>query len=518
MRCRTLARQLRLQGAQVLFLCRSQPGDLIALLEQEFRVLALPEKPLVSCEGLKGRELYAAWLGCSQNQDAEDCLTALASAGVCTADWLVSDHYGLDASWEVQLSSELAGVKGTPKLLAIDDLADRPHQADLLLDQNFFGEATEHRYEALLPPQCRQLLGPHYALLGMEYAQLHSLVPKRTELRRVLVFFGGVDPDNLTGRTLEALMAPELAHLAVDVVVGRQSPHLQSVADRVIERPLTTLHTPLQSLAGLISRADLAIGAGGATTWERACLALPSLVVATTANQVSFVEALHSAGHLQLLGEAATVTSQQIRSVLLARIAGPIPEDAGGHLTDGRGASRLALAMLGKQIPISLRRADPGDEALLLRWANDPHVRASSFSPNSIAPSDHHEWFRQGLAKLNRLMFVAMMADGCPIGQIRFDRQPCPATDGSFVATVDLSLDRCARGFGLAADVVRLGLQAMGQIWGSDVEAVAEVLKTNAASNACFKRAGFVQEPILPLTSLSPAVNRWRFRQDASRS
>ena len=254
-RCRTLARHLQCRGAEVLFLCRRLAGDLITLLEQEFRVLALPELPLGLCDGLEGRELYGAWLGCSQIQDADDCLTALTSSGVCSADWLLVDHYGLDTSWESQLLNALAGDKGTPKLMAIDDLADRPHQADLLLDQNFFGPVTDQRYHGLVPSHCRQLLGPHYALLGPEYAQLHPLVPVRTELLRVLVFFGGVDPDNLTGRTLEALLDPALAHLAVDVVLGRQSPHRQAVAALVAQRPFTTLYESLPSLAGLIARA-----------------------------------------------------------------------------------------------------------------------------------------------------------------------------------------------------------------------------------------------------------------------
>ena len=155
--------------------------------------------------------------------------------------------------------------------------------------------------------------------------------------------------------------------------------------------------------------------------------------------------------------------------------------------------------MLGPKPDITLRPADAGDETFLLRWANDPQVRASSFSPDLIAPSDHHNWFHQGLADSNRLLLIATVADGCPIGQIRFDRQPLPAQSGSVEAIVDLSLDRCARGFGLAADLVRLGLQAMEQRWGPATDAVDEVLTTNAASNACFSRAGFVQESISPV-------------------
>ena len=129
----TLARALHERNAEVLFLCRQQPGDLIALLEKEFPELALPEQALSSCAGLKGPDLYEAWLGCNQAQDAEDCLRALSAKGVDHADWLVVDHYGLDATWESQVQSNL-NANSMCRVLAIDDLANRPHQAELLLD------------------------------------------------------------------------------------------------------------------------------------------------------------------------------------------------------------------------------------------------------------------------------------------------------------------------------------------------------------------------------------------------
>ena len=313
MRCRTLARELRRRGAEITFLCRRQPGDLIELLEMEFHVLSLPEQQLASCEELEGRALYAAWLGCSQQQDASDCLAALKQAGINNAKWLVVDHYGLDASWELAMREGL-GSEPPPQLLVIDDLADRSHSCDLLLDQNFFGEATERRYQGLIPQQCRQLLGPHYALLGPEYALLHPLVPPRTELRRVLVFFGGVDPDNCTGEAIKALMAPELAQLAVDVVLGLQCPHRQVVETLVAKRPHTTLHGPQPSLAGLIARADLAIGAGGATTWERACLGLPTLMVVIADNQFQVAKAMSQST------EIAIINFKKCEKALIAEI------------------------------------------------------------------------------------------------------------------------------------------------------------------------------------------------------
>ena len=301
MRCRTLARQLQRLGAEVSFMCRRQPGDLIHLLESEFAVLALPEQPLADCDVLDGRDLYSSWLGCTQEQDAAQCLEALARAGINSAAWIVEDHYGLDAHWEAQLLAGLSRSCATPKLLVIDDLADRTHQADLLLDQNFFGEATHQRYQDLVPRQCRQLLGPHYALLGPEYAQLHPLVPTRKELRRVLLFFGGVDPANFTGHGLEALMNPVLNDLAVDVVLGRQSLHRKAVQELVTLRPNTTLHCSLPSLAGLMVRADLAIGAVGATSWERACLGLPSISTPLASNQIPVSQALAQKEFIRLI-------------------------------------------------------------------------------------------------------------------------------------------------------------------------------------------------------------------------
>jgi len=506
MRCRTLARELERRGVEVTFICRRQSGDLIGLLAQEFHVLVLPEQQLATCDGLVGRELYGAWLGCSQDTDAAQCLEALGNAGITSANWLVADHYGLDAHWEVHLLAGLAGDDDPPKLLVIDDLADRPHQADLLLDQNFFGDDAELRYLELVPPQCHQLLGPHYALLGPEYAQLHPLVPPRTELRRVLVFFGGVDAANFTCLALEALLDPSLADLAVDVVLGSQSPHRHAVEELVARRPHTTLHGPLPSLAGLIARADLAVGAGGATTWERACLKLPSLVVAIASNQLPFAQALHQAGYLQLLGDGTCVTAKQFRSALLAGISEPFTEEDGCSLTDGWGASRLATAMLGAEGVISLRPATQADDALLNRWANDPQVRVNSFSPGPINSGDHHNWFQRCLLNTNCLLLIATTADGCPIGQIRFDRQPVSPQGRSGEATVDFSLDRCARGHGLDAELVRFGLQQMEHRWGPAIHALAEVDTTNSASNACFARAGVASESD-PVSAVSPLVS-----------
>lgn len=495
-RCRTLARKLQSCGADVTFLCRRQSGDLISVLEKEFSVVSLPEQPLVACNGLEGRDLYAAWLGCTQEQDASQCLQALAKAGMTSFSWLIADHYGLDATWEKQLLVGLSDGDEAPRLLVIDDLADRPHESDVLLDQNFFGEATDRRYQRLVPPQCLQLLGPHYALLGQEYAHLHPLVQPRTELRRVLVFFGGVDSSNVTVRALKALTDSALADLAVDVVLGLQSPNRNEVAELVARRPNTTLHEQLPSLAGLIARADVAIGAGGATTWERACLGLSSLVVAIAGNQLAVSEALDHAGYIQLLGDGASVTEEQIRSALLSFIDEPKLGKVFPALTDGWGASRLAMAMLGCHGQIHLRQAIDGDEALLLRWANDPRVRINSFSLDPIALVDDPHWFQKKLENPNHHLLIATTAAGCPIGQIGLDVQAISSSDVDCELKLTLSIDRCAHSHGLVSEMVRLAFISMEQHWGAanDAASAFQLLSGNKLSNPCFVSVGFNSE------------------------
>ena len=167
--------------------------------------------------------------------------------------------------------------------------------------------------------------------------------------------------------------------------------------------------------------------------------------------------------------------------------------------------------MVGIEGDISLRPASPLDESLLLHWANDPQVRANSFSPNPIASSDHHHWFQQGLINPNRLMFIAVAPNGCPIGQIRFDLNLNNSQNDLSEAIVDLSLDRCLRGQGLSVKLLVLGLFELRQHWGSSIHAVAEVLSSNHASNACFSRAGFVKELDQSFSlSKSVSVVRWR--------
>jgi UDP-2,4-diacetamido-2,4,6-trideoxy-beta-L-altropyranose hydrolase len=291
MRCLTLAEALRERGAQLRFICREHEGNLITLLQQKAMVVTVLPAPAINT-ATTGED-YAAWLGASQAEDAEQTIEALNG---WKPDWLVADHYGLDIEWETRLRPHVSG------LMVIDDLANRHHDCDVLLDQNYSAEG-ERRYAGLVPATCKLLIGPRYALLRPEYAAYRKMLRARNgQVARVFVFFGGTDPQNMTGAALEALSVPDLKYLDVDVVLGANNPHRKRIEQQAAHRPRTTLYESRPHLADLMGQADLAVGAGGTTTLERLCLGLPSLVVSIAENQVPSCVALYHAHLINYLG------------------------------------------------------------------------------------------------------------------------------------------------------------------------------------------------------------------------
>ncbi|GAB3443567.1 pseudaminic acid cytidylyltransferase [Massilia solisilvae] len=308
MRCLTLADALAARGADCVFLCRPHAGNLLGLIEQRGHLaLALPAPAQGAAAGPAG-PAHARWLGTDWATDAADTRKALGGEPV---DWLVVDHYALDARWERELRSRCR------QLMAIDDLADREHDCDLLFDQNWNGPDYARRYDGLVPAHCQLLLGPRHVLLRPEYLKLREWLPPRDGMvRRVLVFVGGSDLQGLTSRILRALDEPDLRALAADVVVGANYPDAGALAEQAARRPGTVLHGPQPSLAGLMARADLMIGAGGTTTWERMSLGLPGIVISVAPNQTPANQALHDAGYIDFLGEVDAVSAADIaRSV-----------------------------------------------------------------------------------------------------------------------------------------------------------------------------------------------------------
>jgi UDP-2,4-diacetamido-2,4,6-trideoxy-beta-L-altropyranose hydrolase len=303
MRCLTLADALAARGGECQFICGAHEGNLIEFIRSkgyvahalpivhEASVASTAPGPAASTPDLA----HAHWLGATQAQDAEACAPILAAQ---RPDWLIVDHYALDARWERALAPHYR------KLMVIDDLADRPHACDLLLDQTFGRDAADYR--PLVPADCHLLCGSQYALLRPEFAALrpYSLQRRaRPALCELLITMGGVDKDNATGQVLQALRTcPLPAECRITVVMGATAPWLEEIRRQAQDMPWPTrVLVGVSDMAQLMADSDLAIGAAGATSWERCCLGLPTAMMVVAENQRYSANLLEKTGAVKTL-------------------------------------------------------------------------------------------------------------------------------------------------------------------------------------------------------------------------
>lgn len=324
MRCLSLADALRAHGAIVEFVCRETPGNLTTYIESDrsFRVHRLPRS-------------------CSDHLDAS-ATSSLARAN-CGAQWLIVDHYGLDYRWQRQLRP------CTDRIMVIDDLANRRHDCDLLLDQNLHGDST--RYDGLVPSTCTTLLGPRFALLRPEFEKARARASgHRSSVERILISFGGSDPTEETVTALSQLHRTNLAdRLRIDCVIGSNHRSVDRVARFAASTPNMTLHIQTPRMAYLMSKSDLGIGAGGSSVWERCCVGLPSLTVAVNDHQADQCRRLARAGYIEYLGHVSDGPidyAQALRRSMEAPRERAVAAHLGMQLVDGQGSSRTMARML----------------------------------------------------------------------------------------------------------------------------------------------------------------------------
>ncbi|MFW0755451.1 UDP-2,4-diacetamido-2,4,6-trideoxy-beta-L-altropyranose hydrolase [Pseudomonas sp. H11T01] len=350
MRCLTLADALTFQGSECQFICREHPGNLIEHIRSKgFQVHVLPlsdslEANLIAVN-VPTTELqlaHATWLGSTQEKDAAEC-TAILSELI--PDWLIVDHYALDARWETALKPHYR------KLMVIDDLADRTHQCNLLLDQTFGRDAED--YAPWLPDACTLLCGSQYSLLRPEFAALRAYSlerRKKPQLKHLLITMGGVDQLNATGQLLQALKSTELpANCQITVVMGTTAPWLAEVRQLAEQMPWpTTVRVGISDMAQLMADSDLAIGAAGATSWERCCLGLPTALVVLADNQKMAAEILDKAQAVITLSLGKDLIAE------LAQIIGVLRHDKhrmknitehAKNITDGTGCQFVASTL-----------------------------------------------------------------------------------------------------------------------------------------------------------------------------
>jgi len=404
----------------------------------------------------------------------EDAQALLAETD--TGDWIVIDGYHFDTTY-------LKTIRDNGRrTLVVDDYFDRgEYPADILLNQNPDGPDYPYAQES-----GTLLLGTRYILLRKEFQRGDSLRETPERAADILVTLGGADPDNVTGRVLDGIKATGLSGLRVTIVAGAANPNLDDLQGRINPLPCACeLLTNVADMPALMTRADLAVSAGGTTTWELCFFGVPFLAIEIAGNQRGVIRELDRHGAARSLDRAASVgdIATELKRLIQDREARQAMQAAGVRLVDGKGAMRVARAM--HNADIRLRPAEAGDCDTLHAWRNAPETRAHSFTTEEIPLETHRAWFRGKLDDDGCLFFIAM--DGKePVGQIRFDRDGNQA-----VVSVSVAPNMMNRGIGTL--MTRLGCAELAKQW-SGVTAAALVKPDNPASAAMFARAGFAKD------------------------
>lgn len=477
MRCLTLAEQLRERGALVLFICRELAGnlnDLIAGKRLELYPLPAVADPRARLAG----NHHAGWLGVTWEQDARETLLALETHGG-KWDWVVVDNYALDIRWEETIRER------ADKVMVIDDLADRRHDCDLVLDQNLY-EGMDQRYKHLVPAKCQLLAGPKYALLRPEFARFRQLLSDRSGVvRRILVFYGGSDATNETAKALIAIREARLPGIEVDVVVGAGNPNKGEIKKLCSALQGAHFHCQVDNMAELMAAADLMLCAGGTTTWERCSVGLPGLVMATAANQEDVADYSARMGLSFYLGPAASVSAQRLGEALRVWAHSPqgmrLLSATGLAAVDGKGVQRVARILM--PLKVTLRRAILEDCDAIYGWRNAEETRRYIFDQEPIPLEQHRAWYRRTIENSDRVMLIGEVNDK-PVGVLRYDLS-------GDEALISVYLVPGGQGQGVGAELICSGSNWLRRNRPSIRVIKAEIFRVNLASIGAFEQAGY---------------------------
>ena len=411
-----------------------------------------------------------------------------------SADLLVVDHYGIDAETE-RLARAVVPVA------TIEDQPGRRHACDLLADPTSGRLPAE--YKNFVPDGATIVCGAHVALLRQAFPEARSKALDRRDcenVERVLICFGATDPGAVTLPVAQAIVRTlrrsSLEPVAIDIVVGAVAASRESLKRFANASDNVTLHLDPPDMAQLLLKADVAVGASGSMTWERCCLALPSVVAALVENQRDIAVMLNLAaaaavievgsGMPQRFAEAvALLIESRQRRIEMASCAAAI--------CDGQGARRLATAMEQlvqkrgcrpvPQAALLVRTAGQGDMETIWAWRNDIQTRRVSQDSAPIAWGRHKAWFNSALHDPARLLLIGELADE-PVGHVRFDR------NGESNAVISINLAPSARGQGLGSPLLRGACAQARQTW-NGITVVADVSGENLASMRMFTACGF---------------------------
>ena len=416
MRCLTLAQALKENGVDVEFICRNHEGNLIGRIRSSgFNAHELEVLEKIEVDN---KLAHSRWLGATQQQDADSCIDILKAREV---DWLIVDHYALDEQWHKKLKLYYK------KLMVIDDLADRKLQCDILLDQTFSRQKDD--YSALIPEGCKLLLGSQYALLRPEFSKWREYsLERRSKLKfkQLFINMGGVDVDNITGQVIDELKICDLPNdINIIIVMGGSAPHLESIKSKVNALPYRVeVKVDVDNMAEIMANSDMAIGAAGATTWERCCLGLATIQIVIAENQLFSAKILKQYNAVQLVTRINEIRQLLENTDEWLKDTGVIASD----ICDGTGVYKVANQMsdytiiLDKFGEIELHNyvnLSTDDKALVLDMRNHPQVKKWMHNQDNISNTTHFKFLESLESNLDRRYFLVKQKNNI-IGSINF--------------------------------------------------------------------------------------------------
>ncbi|MCM3654510.1 UDP-2,4-diacetamido-2,4,6-trideoxy-beta-L-altropyranose hydrolase [Metabacillus litoralis] len=487
MRCLTLAKDLKMKGARVTFICRKLTGNLLNYIEEQgFEVNSLPQ-PNESNFKIDSMIKHSHWLKVYWKIDMNQTKNILKKEP--QIDWLIVDHYAIDKKWEREMRPLVR------KIMVIDDLADRFHDCDLLLDQNI---QLDKRYDKFVPKTSLKLLGPKYALLRQEFRDARKQLRFRDgNIKCILIFFGGSDSTNETIKTLEAIKLLDKKNIKVDVVVGSTNKNKEQIKLFCEDLPNTIFHCQIDYIAQLMLKADLSIGAGGSSTWERCYLGLPTLTIETANNQAEIISILDNIGVISHLGKSHDVRTEDIVEKLeyllnnsddLKRISNSSLCVMGDESIENVVVQYILGGNMSKLQKYTLQDMKEDNLELVLKWRNSKTIRSSMYTDHIITMTEHKEWFKK-LANDDSTIVKIFLSESKPLGLVN-------------ISKIDKKNNKCYWGFYIGEQDAPLGSGTIMGILALEFifeklgirKICSEILEYNNASLRYHKKLGFIEE------------------------
>ncbi len=464
MRCQAIAIGLKAQNWQTTIASSKATFDFIPSLSEKFdHCVVVPESDLSACK-----------------------LDELIIGGY---DLCVIDHYKISAKYETLCR------RWAKKIVVLDDLANREHDCDILVDTSFGRNKSD--YAGLMPSHTKTLFGPSYAPLDANFWKLRHTIDRRLKAnpaKRILISFGGADTGQLTETAVKAVNATK-ANISLDVVMPtgfRKSADIEELCRSTAHD--CSVHKGTDQMSALMAQTDISIGAAGVTAWERCSLGVPSIVVVAFDNQKLIAKALEDNSAALVVNEGSGDRTDTITKNLKMLIANhelrlKITKSA-ASLCDGLGTNRIISEIYkapktndGKCV--SIRRATEADLLSTFKWQSDPRTRKYFTNPTIPDFKEHRAWFTQSLRNPNRILTIVEL-EGQPSGVLRFDRKKVPInTQESWYVSIYIDLNVASMGLGSAA--LKLGRRLL-----PNAILIAEVLDENIASRKVFEKNGYI--------------------------